>query len=187
MTASTSNTSLLNNNLTFSFSSKVETRDDNNAYVFVSIPLSTIDSIWSIVFGNHVSRINLTFAHDGLINEVVHRKTIHEDQPFHDIPPHFSIAYNTTVADPLKQIEEAIDSLDLELAFTVNNIELVSPSTSNSLYLARATIKLAAESEVIMNELAHMLGEPLPYVAHLRWTIILRATNFSNYIQSKQG
>ena len=166
MTASTSNTSLLNNNLTFSFSSKVETRDDNNAYVFVSIPLSTIGSIWSIVFGNHVSRINLTLAHDGLLNEVVQRKTIHEDQPFHDIPPHFSIAYNTTVTDPLKQIEEAIGSLDLELEFNVTNIKLVPPSMNGSLSLVYA-IKLAAKSEVIMNELAHMLGEPRLYGWHI--------------------
>ena len=167
MAESTSNTGVLQTSTTtFSFSSKVETRDDNNAYVFVSIPQRTIDSLWSIVFGNHVSRINLTLAHDGLINEVVQRKTIHDDQPFHDIPPHFSIAYNTTVTDPLKQIEEAIGSLDLELEFNVTNIKLVLPSMNGSLSLVYA-IKLAAKSEVIMNELAHMLGEPRLYGWHI--------------------
>lgn len=145
-------------------SSKAETRDGN--YVFVPIPANVITSMFSSA-EKLVQTANVKIQEDGRkINDLVKRETTHEKQPFHDLPPHISIAYNTTKPNALELIETENGSLDLNLAFKVTNIKLIPPTRNGSLSLVY-TIEFATETQDTMNKIAESLGEPLQYGWHI--------------------
>ena len=121
-------------------SSKVETRDDNKKYLYLPIPPSIIDSVWSLAIKhvilinheldriNELDHINDLDSVDKKIKKLVKRHAKHTNQPFHDIAPHISIAYNTTKSDPLQLITRELGSLDIELKFKVTKMKVVPPS-----------------------------------------------------------
>ena len=141
----------------FSMSSKVLTRHDNKKFVYLPLPQPVIDSIWALA-GEHVDKINGKID-KSLFNKLEKRSEIHADQPFHDIAPHISIAYNTTKSDPLQLIAEKLGSCDLDLTFSVTNIKLVPPTMNGSLSLV-FTIGFEGESKETMAKLEEILEEP---------------------------
>jgi hypothetical protein len=125
-------------------------------------------SLWSLA-STHVQTINTILVEkDGAIrNKLVKREAKHENQPFHSVLPHFSIAYKTTHKNPLALIaQENGGSLDLKLAFKVSKIILIPP-TKNGILSLVYTVEFDNESKNNMNKFVETLGERLQHAWYI--------------------